>query len=197
MTDKCNRCQVTEQGTSEKAKTIGNLLLAAERLIMNISSVLIVLTIVFAVVVRYFFHANLYGYEEIVTIFAFWMYFMGGAYGSAKGTHISADLVNAYLPDGKLKQFMCVLRGTITTGVSALFTWYGFDFFLFGFLGPLGTGVAIPCTPVWRLPMWISYASISLGFILMTLYFSIDLYRDIKILFGKGNPPVKLEQVEV
>ena len=59
-----------------------------------------------AVLLRYVFHSDLYGYEEIVVIFAFWLYFIGGSYGSYTRTHITADVVSVYVPDGKLKGFL-------------------------------------------------------------------------------------------
>ena len=88
---------------------------------------------------------------------------MGAGYGAFAGTHISADLVTAYLKDGVFKRTLIFVKCVITLGVTLLFTKYGWDYFIFGFLGPLGTGVAIPKTVAWRIPLWTAYAAIFLG----------------------------------
>ena len=87
---------------------------------------------------RYILKGDLTGYEEWVKIFAFWLYFSGAIIGSYNRTHVSADLVQAYVPAGKLKKFLVFLKDLITVGVTLLFAWYGFKFFEFGFMGPLG-----------------------------------------------------------
>jgi len=185
LTDSCE-VEVTSRELYSSEGFLWNLLLRLQKIVMTVSSMLIVLIIVFSVIARYFFHANLYGYEEIVTIFAFWLYFMGGAYGSYNGTHISADLMNVYLPEGNLKQFVYVIRDIVTIGMAFLFTYYAYDFFMFGFMGPLGTGVALPRSPVWRLPMAISYASVFLGYILMSFYFTVHFVHDLRV-FLRGR----------
>lgn len=165
-----------------------------DRIIINAFSFIcffcaVVLTLVICVATffRYILEGNLYGYEEWVKIIAFWLYFMGAAIGAYNRTHVSADLVNAYLTDGTLKKFLIVLRNAITVCVALLFTWYGYDFFMFGFRGPLGTGIAIPMTSVWRIPMWIGYLSVFLGLLFMVYYFARDLVISLRDLFAGGK----------
>jgi TRAP-type C4-dicarboxylate transport system permease small subunit len=148
---------------------------------------ILTLVICVATFFRYILEGNLYGYEEWVKIIAFWLYFIGAAVGAYNRTHVSADLVNAYLPDGTLKNFLIVVRNLITVCVALLFTWYGYDFFMFGFRGPLGTGIAIPMTSVWRIPMWIGYLSVFLGLLFMVYYFARDLVISLRDLFGGGK----------
>ncbi len=162
-----------------------------DRIIINAFSFIcffcaVVLTLVICVATffRYILEGNLYGYEEWVKIIAFWLYFIGAAIGAYNRTHVSADLVNAYLPEGTLKKFLIVLRNAITVCVALLFTWYGYDFFMFGFRGPLGTGIAIPMTSVWRIPMWIGYLSVFLGLLFMVYYFARDLVISLRDLFA-------------
>ncbi len=141
-----------------------------------------------ATFVRYVLHGDLYGYEEWVKLIAFWLYFSGAAIGAYNGTHVSADLVNAYVPEGFLKRFLVFLKCLITVSVTALYVWYGYDFFMFGFMGPLGTRVAIPMTTIWRIPLWTSYLGIFLGFIFMLYYFAVELFVSAKVLFLGGKP---------
>lgn len=161
-----------------------------DRIVINLFSFIcfssaasLTLIICVATFFRYILEGNLYGYEEWVKFLAFWLYFMGAAIGAFNRTHVSADLVNAYLPDGALKKFLIVVRNLITVGVASLFTWYGYEFFIFGYMGPLGTGIAIPTTSVWKIPMWIGYLSVFLGLLFMVYYFARDLVFSLRDLF--------------
>lgn len=149
------------------------------------STIALTLIICVATFFRYVVKGDLYGYEEWVKILAFWLYFLGAAMGSYNRTHVSADLVNAYLPDGKLKLFLIFLRNLVTVGISVLFAWYGYEFFMFGFQGPLGTGIAIPKTTVWRISLWVGYLSVFMGLVFMAIYFTRDLIQSIRALFGR------------
>lgn len=134
---------------------------------------------------RYIVKGDLYGYEEWVKFLAFWLYFMGAAIGAYNRTHVSADLINAYLPEGTFKNFLAFLKNLITVGVCLLFTWFGYEFFMFGFMGPLGTGIAIPKTTVWRIPFWFGYLSVFMGLGFMSFYFARDLILSARVLFGR------------
>lgn len=150
-------------------------------------SILLVIIISAATIMRYILEMDLYGYEEWIKIFAFWLYFMGAGYGAFAGTHVSADLVQSYVKEGTFKRILIVTKCAITLGVTLLFTWYGFDFFIFGYAGPLGTGVAIPKTVAWRIPLWTAYLSIFLGLLSMSYYFAWDLVRAGKALVFGGK----------
>ena len=152
-----------------------------------VMAMLLMVIITAATLMRYVFEMDLYGYEEWVKIFAFWLYFIGAGYGAFTGTHISADLVSSYLKDGVFKKSLTFLKCLVTLGVTLLFTKYGWDYFIFGFLGPLGTGVAIPRTVAWRIPLWTAYASIFIGLLSMSYYFLWDTIRAAQALFGGKN----------
>lgn len=156
-------------------------------LVTSSMSILLTILISLATFTRYILKGDLYGYEEWVKLLAFWLYFSGAAIGAFNGTHVSADLVQSYVPNGTLKRFLVFLKDLITVGVTALFVWYGYDFFMFGFRGPLGTGVAIPMTTIWRVPMWWSYLAVFLGLVFMLYYFSVYLFKSAKELFLGGS----------
>ncbi|MGL1931595.1 MAG: TRAP transporter small permease [Desulfotalea sp.] len=137
--------------------------------------------------VRYVIEGDLYGFEEWVKLLAFWLYFSGAAIGAYNRTHVSADLVNAYLEDGILKRSLVFLRCFLTVASCLLFAWYGWEFFYFGFMGPLGTGIAIPKTSAWRIPLWTGYLSVFLGLSIMVYYFTRDLILSGIALFRGGK----------
>jgi len=166
-----------------------------DKIVINLFSIvcftttaLLTIIICAAAFFRYILNGDLTGYEEWVKIFAFWLYFAAAAIGAYNRTHVSADLVQAYVPNGKLKDFLVFLKNLITVGVSLLFTWYGYEFFMFGFMGPLGTGIALPTTNVWRISLWVGYLPVFLGLIFMTYYFSRDLLISTRtLLLGRKN----------
>ena len=61
------------------------------------SSLFVVASIVLTVILRYIFKTDLYGLEEIVVIFAFWLYFMGVLRQLHRDPH-TADLVSVFFP---------------------------------------------------------------------------------------------------
>ena len=148
-------------------------------------SMLLVLIISATTIMRYFLQMDLYGYEEWVKIFAFWLYFMGAGYGAFASTHVSADLVQSYMRESRKKDAVIFIRTVITFGVTLLFTWYGWEFFIFGFMGPLGTFVALPRTVAWRIPLWTVYIAIFLGLLSMSWYFMLEMISAGKKLFLK------------
>ncbi|HAH68357.1 MAG TPA: hypothetical protein DCL58_01100, partial [Synergistaceae bacterium] len=81
-----------------------------------------------ATVMRYVLEMDLYGYEEWIKIFAFWLYFMGAGYGAFAGSHVSADLVQSYVKESTIKRLLIFTRTAVTLGITLLFTWWGWDF---------------------------------------------------------------------
>lgn len=156
-------------------------------IICFVMAMLLALIISAATIMRYILEMDLYGYEEWIKIFAFWLYFMGAGYGAFAGSHVSADLVQSYVREGTLKRLLLFVKTVVTLGVTLLFTWYGWDFFYFGFAGPLGTGVAIPKTVAWRIPLWTGYLPIFIGLLFMSYYFAWDMIRAAKELFTGGK----------
>jgi TRAP-type C4-dicarboxylate transport system permease small subunit len=171
----------------EQKSRLDYTLLAFFSLITVICSLLLSLIIAAAAFTRYIIGGDLYGFEEWVKLLAFWLYFMGGAYGAYNNTHVSADVVDSYMKNGTFKRAVIFVRNLITSGISILFTWYGYDFFMFGFMGPLGTGVAVPRTTVWQIPLWTSYLAVFLGLIFMTYYFTMRMFRSLRDLIKGGD----------
>lgn len=136
---------------------------------------------------RYVLQGDLYGYEEWVKLFAFWLYFAGAAAGAWARTHISADLINVYVKRGLLRDGLIFLRNLITFSVCAVFTWYAWKFFYFGYSGPLGTGIAIPKTTIWRIPYWVGYLSVFTGIGFMTFYFCRDFIISARYLLKRSH----------
>ena len=149
-------------------------------------AIILALVISAATVMRYVLEMDLYGYEEWIKIFAFWLYFMGAGYGAFAGSHVSADLVHSYVKEGFIKRLLIFTKTVVT--LKSLFFSHGMDgTSSIWFRGPLGTGIAIPKTVAWRIPLWTGYLPIFIGLFFMSYYFMWDMIRAGKALFAGGK----------
>lgn len=179
-------CDIADVVEEKKPKNkFDRILVGGFSIVLAANSLLLTLIIVGAAASRYVFKVNFYGYDEIAVLVAFWLYFIGAGYGSYNNTHVSADVVDAYMPEGTMKKFFALLRHLITVGVCGLFMYYGYAFFMFGFAGPLGNFTFQPKSMVWRIPLWTSYGAISAGLVFMEIYFARNLVQSAKALFSK------------
>ncbi|MDR1021512.1 MAG: TRAP transporter small permease [Synergistaceae bacterium] len=151
--------------------------------ILVVFSLLITLIITGAALARYVFKFNFVGYDEFVVILAFWFYFTGAAYGAYNNSHVSADLVDAYAPEGTGKRVLHVARWFLTSAACGLFVYYGFNYIKFSFMGPLGNFQFQPKSMTWRIPHWVAHAGIFFGLILMEVYFLRNLAQSVKALY--------------
>ncbi|NLD24447.1 MAG: TRAP transporter small permease subunit, partial [Bacteroidales bacterium] len=93
-----------------------------------ITSVLLVILITSATFTRYVIQADLYGYDEWAKLLAMWLYFMGAAYGAYNESHVTADIIVAFTPDGIFRRSVIVLKDVISVGICLLFLFYAWDF---------------------------------------------------------------------
>lgn len=152
-----------------------NALLHAQRAILFVASLAIATGIFAVVCMRYILKTDIYGFEELLMIPAFWLYFMGAAYGAYEGSHITAEIVSVYVKDEKLKSVLEATSSLITVCLSALVTYWAVDMVQFALAWN-------PRTPVFRISMAIPQSSILAGFFLMTVYFTGHLILRVRKL---------------
>ena len=119
--------------------------------------------IIISTIMRYFLTKNWYGSDEIILIFAFWLYFMGAAYGSYENSHIKADIVASLAKNIRRKDLLSLLAQAVLVIVNfVLITWaipYLTDAI-----------VRMPSTTVLSIPLFIPRIAILLGLVLMEFY---------------------------
>lgn len=181
-------CEIAEVVESTQPKTLfDKIVVRALSAMIAVTSLAMTCVLAGAAASRRVFEINFSGYDEIAIVIGFWLYFMGAAYGAYNNTHVSADVVDAYFPESTTKRILTFLRCLITVCVCGLFTYYGFGFFEFGFVGPLGNYTFKPTSMVWRIPLWTSYLAIFAGLILMEIYFLRNLVLSVMALFGRKD----------
>ncbi len=128
--------------------------------------------IIYSVVLRYIFKSNFYGSDEVILLFAFWLYFMGAVYGSYENSHIKADLMNVYIKNIRIKDFINLIAQVITIMVNLILITWAWDYFMWGLKRmPLSTGL--------KIPLVIPQSAIFFGLLLMAFYHIVHLIRNI------------------
>jgi len=150
-----------------------------QKTVMASTSIIIVGMICYTIVIRYVFGSDFYGSEELISMLAFWLYFMGAAQGSREKSQISADLLSCYIKNARVRGAVLLLKDAITCGICILFTVWALQFVSWAL-------VMNPKSPVFRLPMLIPQAAVGLGFVLMSLYHVTYFVQDL-IAFIKGE----------
>lgn len=142
-----------------------------------VSSVMVTI-ITFAAVITRAMNINFLGYEEILIIFAFWLYMLGAAYGSYEKSHITADILVVSMPEGMTKSLVMILRNLLTLVLGVLFMMWALQLFEW-------TIEMQQKTPVWRIPMTVSQSSLLFGLGIITFYNVVYLYDEVKLFIQK------------
>lgn len=157
---------------SRENNKIWKALLAGQRAIMVVTAVIVTIIVSAAMILRSF-NIDLVGYEEVLIMFAFWLYMIGSAYGSYEKSQIAADILNVYLKEGKVKATINLIKTAVTLILGIVLNYWAFQ--LLAWAIQMNTR-----TPVWRLPMAIGQGSMFVGLTLTTFYNMVYFYDEIK-----------------
>lgn len=134
---------------------------------------------VYSVVLRYVFKGNFYGSDEVIMLFAFWLYFMGAVYGSYENSHIKADLLNVYIKNMRKKDAVALLGQFLTIVVNTIVLVWAIRYFGAEIAkGGLSTGL--------KIPLVIPKSAVFFGFLLMEFYHVIYFIKNTMAFVRKG-----------
>lgn len=137
-----------------------------------------VTVITFAAVITRALNINFLGYEEILIIFAFWLYMIGAAHGSFERSHITADILVVSMPESMAKSLVMILRNLLTLVLGVIFMMWALQLFEW-------TVEMQQKTPVWRIPVTVSQSSLLFGLGIITFYNIVYLYDEVKLFVLK------------
>jgi len=160
------------------AKLLFTGLLKVQKYILIISSVFIIIGIAAQASFRYFFSIDFFGFEEVIVILAFWLYFIGASIGSYEGSHIKADIIPTYIKNEKVKDTIMLITSLITIVISLLYSYWSLEYIVW-------LAEKTTTTAVLKIPVLFSRVSILTGFLLMSFYFIIHFYHDLKSYTGE------------
>lgn len=142
----------------------------AKRTILIVCNLAIMLIVVASFLARYLFAFDLYGAEEFLLIAAFWLYFIGAAFGSYEQSHIEADFIQSIFGDTPVTRALSYVRDVIELSVLIILTYWSWLLISFAI-------ERWPISPGWKIPLIVPQSAIFVGFILMTLHASVHLWR--------------------
>ena len=152
---------------------LNNFVLWIQEKIMIFTSLVIAAMILMSAIMRYVFHSDFYGMEEVVIILAFWLYFMGSSYAAYEDSHIKADLLSSMAKTKKTKAIFSAVKNFLSLLISILVTVWCVEFIVWNIH-------MNPKSPVYGIPLLISQVPILISFTLMTIYIFGHLVNDIK-----------------
>ncbi len=123
-------------------------------------------------ILRYLFKKDLYGAEELITIAAFWMYFIGAVYATHSRKHITAEIFSSFCRNLKIVYSVKIFSLSVTFLLALLYSWWGWEFFHWSLVKG-GKSVAL------LIPLVYGHSAIFIGFVLMTVYFFFQLIEEI------------------
>jgi TRAP-type C4-dicarboxylate transport system permease small subunit len=141
-----------------------------EEIIMIAVGLLLPSIVTVGVFFRYVLKTDLYAIEEIEIFLAIWFYFMGAAYCSYKGTHITADILQAMTKSFKLRKAYALVATGLSLVISVVFTYWCTDMIVYAW-------EKTPTTAVWKIPLFAQYLAVYFSMILMSIYTLRDFVR--------------------
>jgi TRAP-type C4-dicarboxylate transport system permease small subunit len=146
------------------------LLVRFQEVLLVLSSIFVVLIMCTEVVLRYIFHSDFFGIEEVVIVAAFWLYFIGSSYGVYEKSHVKADIIPQLLSERARALLSVVISFTMSV-LSIVFSWWAFGMVCYAIEW-------MPRTTGLRIPVFISQSSIFFGYCLMSLYSVVHFLED-------------------
>ena len=150
-------------------------LVGLERFILVAASISAVLAVFLSVLMRYVFETDLYGVEEIIIILAMWLYFIGGAYGSYKDCHITADVLSVYVKSPKAQRALKIFVAAVAVFCCVVLVKWSLTYLAFT-LKINAKSISL------RIPMVVSQLPICLCFFLSLIY---SIYHLINAILGR------------
>lgn len=142
----------------------------AKRAILIFCNLAIMLIVAASFLSRYLFSFDLYGAEEFLLVAAFWLYFIGAAFGSYERSHIEADFIQSLLGDTSLTRTLGFMRDVIELAVLLVLTYWSWLLIAFSI-------ERWPVTPGWKIPLLLPQSAILVGFVLMTIHTAVHLWH--------------------
>ena len=147
--------------------------------LMIICSVCCSGVLIISTFMRYCMSKNWYGSDEIILIFAFWLYFMGAIYCSYEDSHIKADIVSSLVKNIRTKDAVALVAGVVLVVINAVLIVCVIPYLQDGF-------TRMPLTTSLKIPLVIPRIAIMLSMILMEFYHVYYLIKHFVQYFKEG-----------
>ncbi|NOX33607.1 MAG: TRAP transporter small permease [Deltaproteobacteria bacterium] len=145
------------------ALAIDHVLTNCLTLLIVLGGILMTLTVVLQVLLRYVFKQPLFGLEEFSRLVAIWIYFLGAVFSTKTDNHVQGDVANKFITGERARIILRTIVWVLCLVTCILFLYHSgtYSWWIYG------TGERTP--GLWW-PRIISVGSMFFGAALMTLY---------------------------
>lgn len=159
----------------------------AQRTILWVASLVLVVITTLSVVARYVLKVDIYGLEEMIIFGIIYIYFIGGAYATCTKDHITGDALAVIVNHNPtILHAARIIVAIISLAVSTFFTVWGINY--------VKMLIKLPgATPALHIPYIIGRGVMAVAFALMFFYCLVDL---IDVLTEKAEPQKENENNE-
>jgi len=154
-----------------------NFLVTLQKAILIITNGACALIVAVGVFMRYILHKDFFGQEEIITVIAMWLYWIGGVYSSYRDDHISADVVSTMLKNYKIKKILRIFVLVVSLVILVIFCKWSVDYVSWS-IQEWARSMGL------KIPLIYGQGALCVGFFGMTFFTLIQL---IKELTGYGK----------
>ena len=150
------------------------------RFVMVASSVGMTVCILASVFMRYVLKGNFYGAEDLMLMFAFWLYFIGGAYGSFEDSHIKADIVSIMVKNARIRCAIGLFAQFACIAVNLILSFWALNYMIWDL-------AKMPATTALHIPLIIPHSAIFFGLLLMLFYHIYYFQRNLRSYIKNGS----------
>ncbi len=129
---------------------------------------------------RYVLELPFQGPEEVTIYFQIAVTFLGAAVLVRREKHICVDLLHNLLPNERMIQIVNGVKNLIGIVFCAIFSYLAFDYFVYGITSK-------QVSPALGIPVYIPYATLVLGALLMSLHFVINFVKTLISVTGDNQ----------
>jgi TRAP-type C4-dicarboxylate transport system permease small subunit len=145
-------------------------------------AIIVTLTVVIQVVLRYVLKLPLFGLEEFSRLIAVWIYFLGAYYGTRDDSHVQGDVAARLFTTARSQSILKTVTWALSLLACALFLYHAgtYSFWLYG-TGERTTGL-------WW-PRIYTVGSMFVGALLMTIYSLANVVKHLEITMAMAAGP--------
>ena len=148
--------------------TIGRRFLTLQKGILIVASLFLVIDVFAEVLLRYVFKHPIFGTDELASLVAVWVYFIGAAYATQTRTHIEGSFVSAFVKKQVVVDSVRLVVLIFTLIICVMFAYMSYDWCIWTIENNVQTTSLFFPTIYGEIAMLI-------GAILMIIYFSIEV----------------------
>ncbi len=164
-------------------------LLKAQRLVMLVGICLATTAVFIEVIMRYVFQAPFVGIEELAAYSAFWIYFIGGAYGAYERSHIKAELTHLIFGNSLGYAKARAMTSLISFCAAGYAVPWAYEYFVWGIVRREQSSSTFLGSTY---PVVIFQTSILVGLSLMCFYFFVEFVQWLDVIFVKKSIPEEM-----